>query len=176
MRHSNAISLAPLTLEHHVAPLQAVYTATPGYWALYSLAACPLDQAAHDLQAASATPGRSIMGIVRRRIADDRRGDVELVGLVDFRLHWPGQHVVYIGMLLVVEALQRQGIGRQSWHLLEPWLSQTAKMYKARLGVEQFNPGALKIFEHLGFHLTGQTDRHRVGTKLVRLLYMEKEW
>jgi RimJ/RimL family protein N-acetyltransferase len=176
MSHSSTISLVPLTIEHHMAALQTVYEAAPSYWALYGLLACPPTQAEHDLQAAGATPGRSIMGMVRRTAEKKVQGLGELVGLVDFRLHWPGQHVVYIGMVLVVEALQRQGIGRQSWHLLEPWLSQTAKMHKARVGVEQFNPGALKFFEHLGFHLTGQTDRHRVGAKLVRLLYLEKEW
>jgi hypothetical protein len=59
---------------------------------------------------------------------------------------------------------------------LAPWLIHEAGMYKARLAVEQFNPGALQFFTHLGFQLTGQTARHRVGDKFVRLLYLEIEW
>ena len=78
-------------------------------------------------------------------------------------------------MLLVAEPYQRQGIGRQAWQWLEPWLTTTAHMTKARLGVEQFNPSALKFFEQLGFALTGAADRIKTGDKFVRLLYMEKE-
>ncbi|RIK43981.1 MAG: hypothetical protein DCC55_03885 [Chloroflexi bacterium] len=169
------ISLVPLSLEYHVAALQAVYVATPGYWALYNWPSAPPNQAAHDLRAAAETPGRTILGMVRRLQAEDAAAG-ELIGLIDFRLHWPGQHVVYIGMVMVAEPLQRQGVGAQAWQLLEPWLIDQAGMYKARLAVEQFNPGALQFFTYLGFQLTGQTARHRVGDKFVRLLYLEKEW
>jgi RimJ/RimL family protein N-acetyltransferase len=170
------ISLLPLSLEHHVAALQEVYRATPGYWSLYNLPGPAPNQAEHDLRAATETPGRHILGMVRRVQADDLTAGAELIGLLDVRLHWPGQSVVSMGMIMVVETLQRQGIGSQAWQLVEPWLVHTAQMHKARLGVEQFNPQALKFFQQLGFTLTGQTDRHRVGEKFVRLLYMEKEW
>jgi RimJ/RimL family protein N-acetyltransferase len=169
------ISLIPLSLEHHGQALTALYQATPNYWALYHVPGSPPGQAEHDLRLAAATPGRQIMGIVRQSITDQSAG-AELIGMVDFRQHWPGAHVVTIGMFMVAEALQRQGIGRQAWALLEPWLIQTAKMHKARAGVEQFNPLALQFFLSLGFQLTGQTNRHRVGDKFVRLLYLEKEW
>lgn len=170
------ISLVPLSLEHHVAALQAVYAATPHYWAHYNWPSAPPNQAAHDLRAAAETPGRTILGMVRRLQAVDAAAGGELIGLIDFRLHWPGQHIAYIGMVMVAEPLQHQGIGSQAWRLLEPWLIHQAGMYKARLAVEQFNPGALHFFTHLGFQLTGQTARHRVGDKFVRLLYLEKEW
>lgn len=170
------LSLVPLSLEHHVAALQAVYAATPHYWALYNWPSVPPNQALHDLRAAAETPGRTILGMVRRLQAEDATAGGELIGLVDFRLHWPGQSVVYIGMVMVAEPLQRQGFGTQAWQLLEPWLIHQAGMYKARLAVEQFNPDALQFFTHLGFQLTGQTARHRVGDKFVRLLYLEKEW
>jgi RimJ/RimL family protein N-acetyltransferase len=175
MNKPMAISLTPLSLEHHVPALTAVYQAVPNYWALYHLSGSPSGQAEHDLGQAAATPGRQIMGIVRR-LDTEQTGSVELIGMIDFRQHWPGAHVVTIGMFMVAETLQRQGIGRQAWALLEPWLIQTAKMYKARAGVEQFNANALQFFLSLGFQLTGQTNRHRVGDKFVRLLYLEKEW
>jgi RimJ/RimL family protein N-acetyltransferase len=176
MNEPVVISLIPLSYEYHVAALTAVYQAVPNYWALYHLPGAPPGQAENDLRLAASTPGRQLMGIVRRLDNDEPDSSAEMVGMVDFRQHWLGAHVVSVGMFMVIEALQRQGIGRQAWSLLEPWLFQTAKMHKARAGVEQFNPIALQFFTSLGFQLTGQTNRHRVGDKFVRLLYLEKEW
>jgi RimJ/RimL family protein N-acetyltransferase len=170
------ISLVPLSPEHHIAALQGLYQATPGYWAFYQWPAAPLGQGEHDLRAAAETPGRTLMGIVRPLPADDPAGGAELIGLVDFRLHWPGQYVVHIGKVMVAESWQRQGVATQAWRLLTPWFINQAGMHKARMAVEQFNPGALRFFRHLGFVLTGQTDRYRVGDQFVRLLYMELNW
>ena len=49
-------------------------------------------------------------------------------------------------------------------------------MARARLSVEQFNHRGLKFWLSLGFVLTGESNRVRVGDKLVRLLYMEQEF
>jgi RimJ/RimL family protein N-acetyltransferase len=163
-----------LSAEHHSAALQQVYHATPAYWQMYHLPAVPADQAERDLEAAQATPGRHLLGIVRRLAAGDPAAGVEMVGVVDLRLHWPAPDVVYIGMVMVATPYQRQGIGREAWRLLRSWLAQSAQMKTARLGVEQFNPGALQFFQHLGFGLTGQTDRVRSGQRWVRVLYMEQ--
>jgi RimJ/RimL family protein N-acetyltransferase len=176
------ISLVPLSPEWHVDALQQVYLATPGYWAMYNLPTAPPGQAAHDLRAAAETPGQTIMGIVRRvdanegsGAADNGVGDngVELVGLIDFRLHWPNEQVVSIGMVMVAEPYQRLGVGAHAWQLLKPWLATQVQMTLARLTVEQFNPNALKFFESLGFTLTGEANRIKVGDKFVRLLAME---
>ncbi len=148
--------------------------ATPGYWQMYKLPGCPAGQAAADLRAVAATPGRAMLGIVRRIVASDASAGAELIGVLDYRLHWPDEQVVYIGMVMVAEPYQRRGIGRQSWHLLQPWLTATAGMTKARLGVEQFNSKALQFFEAFDFSLTGESNRLRVGDKLIRLLYMQK--
>ncbi len=171
---SEAISLLPLSAEYHTEALQQVYRATPHYWQMYHLPGSPEGQAARDLEAAQETPGRHLMGIVRRLVADDPAAGVEMVGVVDLRLHWPDPDVVYIGLVMVAEPYQRRGIGSEAWRLLRPWLSHSAKMTTARVGVEQFNPGALKFFQHIGFALTGQTDRIRSGERWVRLLYMEQ--
>jgi RimJ/RimL family protein N-acetyltransferase len=186
MSTQSVISLVPLALEWHVDALQQVYGATPGYWEMYNFPATPAGQAEYDLRAATETPGRTLLGIVRQVEGDeaattcsgnhsDKESAVgaELVGLIDFRLHWPDEQVVYIGMVMVAEPYQRQGIGTQAWTLLKPWLAQQAQMQRARLAVEQFNPNALKFFESLGFTVTGDSNRIKVGDKFVRLLYME---
>jgi RimJ/RimL family protein N-acetyltransferase len=113
-----------------------------------------------------------MMGIALRVDESDPAG-FEMVGVVDFRMHWPDEDVVYLGMIMVAEAYQRQGIGRAAWRLLAPWLAQSAQMKTARAGVEQFNPGALKFLQSVGFQLTGDTSRVQSGKRWVRLLYMD---
>lgn len=168
------ISLAPLSLEWHVDALQQVYLATPGYWAMYNLLTAPAGQAESDLRTAAETSGRTLMGIVRRVEGEtaDAVG-VELIGLIDFRLHWPNEQVASIGMVMVAEPYQRLGVGTQAWQLLKPWLATQSQMQQVRLTVEQFNPGALQFFQRLGFTLTGEANRVKVGDKFVRLLTME---
>jgi RimJ/RimL family protein N-acetyltransferase len=171
---AHLISLLPLDAELHVVALQAVYAATPGYWALYGLPAAPAGQAERDLLAGNTTPGRYLLGIVQRADEADAAAGAELIGVVDFRLHWPAEGVAYIGMLMVAEPYQRQGVGTQAWSLLAPWLAATAKISTARTGVEQFNVPALKFWQQAGFRLTGESDRMRSGDALVRLLYLEQ--
>ncbi len=177
------ISLAPLNAADHTQALQQVYRATPRYWRLYDLDAAPDGQAARDLHEATETPGRYLLGIIRR-IEAQNAGDAmaggapqprgELIGMTDFRLHWPQAGMAYLGLMLVAEPWQRQGVGAQAWRLLAPWLVQTAGIETARLGVEQFNLGALLFFQALGFALTGAGRRVDAGGKPVRLLEMEQ--
>ncbi len=169
---SELITLMPLDPTLHTDALQAVFAATPGYWRLYKLDAPPADHAARALAEAQETPGRSLLGILRRIDCDNPDAGAELIGVLDFRLHYPQAGAAYIGLLLVAEPLQRQGIGAQAWSLLKPWLAAAANIHTVRVGVEQFNVAALKFWEAQGFTLTGESDRVRVGEKFVRLLYM----
>ncbi len=167
------ISLVPLVGEHHADALQQVYRSTDDYWAMHGLTGAPHGQAARDLGTAEETSGRTMMGVVHLRSEED--GGVELIGVVDFRLHWPDEGVAYVGMVMVAAPYRRQGIGSQAWGLLAPWLAANANIQTARCGIEQFNVSALKFFGSLGFELSGEANRIRVADKLVRLLYMETE-
>ena len=176
------VSLLPLNSSDHAEPLQAVYRATPGYWQMYHLPGSPAGQAASDLEAAASTPGRTLMGIVHRIQQAMPTGkvdsglelaEVEMIGVVDFRLHWPDPDVVYVAMIMVAEPYQRQGFGRAAWRLLAPWLAQSAHMTIVRAGIEQFNPGGLQFLQRIGFSLTGESSRIQSGKRWVRLLYME---
>jgi ribosomal protein S18 acetylase RimI-like enzyme len=121
------------------------------------------------------------MGILRPALSSSNgqeasraRGPVEMVGMLDVRMHYPGDGMVSLGMMMVAADCRRQGIGSAAWAHMERWLAASAGMRTARAGVEQFNPGALAFFAANGFTLTGQAARHRVGDQFVRLLYMEK--
>jgi GNAT superfamily N-acetyltransferase len=142
---------------------------------MYHLASSPTGQAARDLEATAETPGRTMMGIVRRIDApvEPEIVGVEMVGVIDFRMHWPDPDVVYVGMIMVAEPYQRQGFGRAAWRVLAPWLAQSAKMSSARAGIEQFNPGGLQFLQQLGFGLTGGSSRVQSGKRWVRLLHLE---
>jgi RimJ/RimL family protein N-acetyltransferase len=168
------ISLLPLSAEYHTAALQRVYAATPGYWAMYNFPGCPPDQAANEFAARAETPDRFLLGIVRRIDPLQPEAGVEMIGVIDFRLQWPGEDLAYIGMLMVAEPYQRQAVATQAWSLLKPWLSSSAHIRTVRVGVEQFNMGCLKFWQSAGFTMTGEAARIRVGDKFVRLLYMEQ--
>lgn len=168
-----AVSLLPLDEELHAEALQRVYELTPGYWEMYHLAQAPAGQAARDLAAMASEPGRAGLGILLANEPGNPDAGAQLVGLLDFRMHWPDPNCAYIGIVLVAEPFQRQGIGTAAWHLLADWLGTDADIQTVKLGVEQFNPGGLKFFESLGFALTGQAQRIRSGKRLVRLLAME---
>jgi RimJ/RimL family protein N-acetyltransferase len=167
------VSLLPLKPGEDAALLQEVYRATPGYWQMYHLPGSPAGQAERDLEAAASTPGRTLMGIVQRVDTAGPDAGAEMLGMIDFRMHWPDEAVVYVAMIMVAEAYQRQGIGRAAWQLLAPWLAQSAQMRLARAGIEQFNPGGLQFLQHIGFRLTGESSRIQSGKRWVRLLYME---
>jgi RimJ/RimL family protein N-acetyltransferase len=167
------ISLTPLSAEHHADALQEVYATTPSYWHMYNLPGPPVDQAKRDLQEAADTPGRTMLGIVQRLKPTDPRAGGQLIGLLDFRVGWPQPQIAYLGMIMVAEPFQRQGQGRRAWRMWLQWLRRATDCQIVRVGVEQFNPGALKFCQRLGFQLTGESNRIRAGDRFVRLLYME---
>ncbi len=170
-----SISLLPLDASLHAEALQRVYELSPAYWTMYHLAQAPAGQSARDLAAIEAEPGRMGLGIVAANEPGNPEAGAQLVGLIDLRLHWPDPDSAYIGIVLVAEPFQRQRVGSSAWALLEPWLATEGGVRDVKLGVEQFNPDALKFFQSLGFTLTGEAQRIRSGKRLVRLLAMEKE-
>lgn len=168
------ITLIPLSAPEHVSLLQAVYEAVPLYWRQFQQPGAAPDQAAQELAAVSATPGRAIMGILHPMGAENSNAELEMIGMVDFRLHYPHEGAATVGLLLVAQPYQRQGIGRQCWLMLEQWLARSARMKTAHAAVEQFNTVGLKFFLSMGFSLTGGARRLRVGDRFIRLLDLEK--
>lgn len=170
------VSLIPLDPNLHSEALQQVYSLTPSYWEMYHLPGAPAGQADRDLATVQEEAGRTALGILLPNQPGDPSAGAQLIGLLDFRMHWPEQGTVYVGMVLVAEPFQRQGAASAAWALLEEWLAAQAGVALARLTVEQFNPAALHFFQRLGFELTGESRRTKSGQRLVRLLVMQKEF
>ncbi|MCB0043821.1 MAG: GNAT family N-acetyltransferase [Caldilineaceae bacterium] len=171
---AHLLSLMPLRADAHRNELTRLYRAVPAYRAQQGLSGNPYLLAEQDLRAAEAAADRALLGILRAVDAQNPAAGAELVGIVDFRRHWPQEGVATLGALLVAEQWQRQGIGRQAWGLLEPWLADQADISRVVAGVEQFNPGGLRFLQALGFTLTGEAERVRLGDRLVRRIMMEK--
>lgn len=169
------VSLIPLDPQFHTEALQQVYTLSPAYWQMYHLPGAPAEQAARDLAAVPEETGRHALGILLPNQPGDPSAGAQLIGLLDFRLHWPEKGTAYVGMVMVAEPYQRQGVASAAWALLERWLAADAGISLVRLTVEQFNPAALRFFQHVGFALTGKSRRTKSSQRLVRLLVMEKE-
>ena len=172
---TTVINLVPLSPEYHAQALQEVYKSVPSFWNMYGLANAPDGQALSDLVTAETTPGRVMMGIVRRLRTDNPQSGHEMIGLMDFRLQWTRQDTAYLAMVMVAESMQRQGIGSEAWRLLAAWLGGSAEIHSVRLGVEQFNVKAMHFFSNIGFVFTGDANRIRVGEKWIRLLYMQQD-
>lgn len=169
------VSLIPLDPQFHTEALQQVYALSPAYWEMYHLPGPPAEQAARDLAAVQEEAGRSALGILLPNQPGDPSAGAQLIGLLDFRLHWPEQGTAYVGMVMVAAPFQHQGMASAAWALLEEWLAGEGGISLVRLTVEQFNPVALRFFQHNGFALTGDSRRTKSGQRLVRLLVMEKE-
>ena len=162
------VTLRPLTAAD-VPAVQALYTATPGWFGLIAGAPAPAELAAHEYGELCGQPGRTWLGLYIPGPA----GAPTLNGLLDLRLAYPQTDWVTIGRLLVREDQQRRGYGTQAYQLLEPWLRQQGYIH-VRLDVPGQAFGTQAFWRKLGFGFTGEQQRVVAGHKSVRLLVMEK--
>ncbi|QLQ06380.1 MAG: hypothetical protein HZY76_10220 [Anaerolineae bacterium] len=109
------VTLRPLTAAD-VPAVQALYTATPGWFGLIAGAPAPAELAAHEYGELCGQPGRTWLGLYIPGPA----GAPTLNGLLDLRLAYPQTDWVTIGRLLVREDQQRRGYGTQAYQLLGP--------------------------------------------------------
>lgn len=76
------------------------------------------------------------------------------IGAIDLIKGYPSEDVAYIGLLLICESLQKKGLGRQVYRLLEEYILNDLKLSKIRLSYVESNPVRL-YWEKLGFHIIG---------------------
>ena len=156
--------LVPLTLEAAPA-LQTLLAAAEDYFRLLGAREVPGDMAERLLLAAAHTPGRHVMGI---------EVDTQLIGLLDFRLRYPGPDHAYLGLILLVPAERGKGYGSLAMDIWETWLALQTPIRRVRTGVPAHLRRPLRFFRRRGYRPTGEARRLAVGDWQPRVLIMEK--
>jgi RimJ/RimL family protein N-acetyltransferase len=133
------------------AGIQACFDSTPDYFLRTSGRAAGPDDAVRLLADAEADPARRVFLLV------PRSGGPAL-GVLDLHLDYPEPGAAHIGLLLVRQAWQGMGFGRETTAALESALRRSG--YRTlRLSVGDENPGARAFWERIGFAEAGRLDR-----------------
>jgi RimJ/RimL family protein N-acetyltransferase len=131
--------------------VQACLEAAPDYFGRTE-GGPPSPGAAADLLAdAEADPARRVFLLYPR-------AGRTAVGVLDLHLDYPGPGEAHIGLLLLREAWQGMGYGREAATALERTLGR-AGFRSLRLSVTDENLGARLFWERIGFAEVGRLDR-----------------
>ena len=131
--------------------IQACFDATPDYFVRTSGRPPGPDDAVRLLADAEADPDRRVFLLV------PRSGGPAL-GVLDLHLDYPEPGAAHIGLLLVRQACQGMGFGKETTAALEGALRRCG--YRTlRLAVGDENPGARAFWEGIGFAEAGRLDR-----------------
>ncbi len=158
------LRLVPLTTEDR-ARLQKVYEASADYFELVGEVGVPPNTAERALLEAASIPERHVMGIFV---------DEELIGVLDFRLRYPGPDTAYLGLILIVPEMRGKGYGSLALDIWETWLDVQTPIARVRLGVAAHNRRAIRFWLRRGYRMTGEARRVAVGAAAPRILFMEK--
>lgn len=111
------------------------------------------------------TPNRHMMSITL---------EGQIIGLMDFRLRYPSPETAYLGLLLLIPTMRRQGYGSLAMDIWETWLDRHTPILRVRLGVPAHCRRTLRFYFRRGYHLTGEARRVSVGHMQPRVLFLEK--
>lgn len=95
--------------------------------------------------------------------------------MIDCLVGFPTKDKAHIGLLLLNENYQSQGLGKLAYINLESYLRQFPSISKIRLAVVNTNNKVLKYWEKMGFHLTDEVKPY--SNKLINseALIMDKK-
>lgn len=130
------------------ARLQGCLEAAPGYFQLTEGGPPAPDAAARLLDEAEADPARRVY------LLASRRGG-RAVGVLDLWLDQPEPGTAHLGLLLLAEVHQGQGLGAEAAGALERSLA-AAGYALLRLSVGDENPGAHAFWERVGYAPVGR--------------------
>jgi uncharacterized protein len=98
----------------------------------------------------------------------------KLVGCADIIRGYPAPDTALIGVLLISEAHQRQGIGATAYTRIESKIKAWQGIQKIRLGVVRTDEEVLPFWQKLGFQLTGEVKPYQYGELQSETLILEK--
>jgi len=98
----------------------------------------------------------------------------EMVGCVDLIRAYPDAETATLGLLLVAERYQRQGLGRAAFAELERLVRAWPSVKRVRLGVVMTNAAVLPFWERLGFRRMGEVKPYRYANVASEVVILEK--
>ena len=87
---------------------------------------------------------------------------------------YPTPDVAWLGLLLISEKYQRQGIGTSAFHLVADLVRSWGTCQRVRGAVVVTNEDVSAFWRGLGFDSTGEVQRHRVGPMDSEALVFER--
>ncbi len=97
----------------------------------------------------------------------------EPIGVAELLAHHPEENIAYIGLLLLIESLQRCGLGSAAYELLEKYCIQKYNIRHFRLGVSDDNDVAV-FWCKAGFAPNGRTYEHQGVNRITRVIEYER--
>jgi RimJ/RimL family protein N-acetyltransferase len=98
----------------------------------------------------------------------------ETVGCADLIRGYPDFATALLGLLLVSEKYQRQGIGWNAYALIEQFIRGWRTCDRVRIGVVRTNEAILPFWTHLGFEPTGEIKPYRYGSVVSETVVLAK--
>jgi ribosomal protein S18 acetylase RimI-like enzyme len=100
--------------------------------------------------------------------------DDEMVGCADVIRGYPSEETTLIGLFLISERYQRQGIGKLAYSSLESIIRVWHGIKNIRIGVVLTNDIVLPFWKSLGFVETGEIKPYRYDKLESEALILEK--
>ena len=97
-----------------------------------------------------------------------------MVGVIDLRRAEPEPFDVRIGLILMAEPHQGQGLGSWALRILEAWLARDTPTEAVVVTVAAQDHDAQRFLLSNDYVFTGQSTRVLIGTTRLRLLTMRK--
>lgn len=96
------------------------------------------------------------------------------VGCVDLIRGYPASDTATLGLLLVAEPFQRQGVGSAAYTLVEDRIRAWGSCTRVRIGVVETNGQVIPFWQQLGFQPTGEIKPYRYASVVSRTIIFEK--
>ena len=98
----------------------------------------------------------------------------EMVGCADLIRGYPRPATAMLGLLLVSERHQHQGIGRLAYAFLEQFVQGWGVCDRIRIGVVRTNKQVIPFWTQLGFATTGELHPYRYASVTSEIVVFEK--
>ncbi len=82
--------------------------------------------------------------------------DEQAIGVLDLLIGYPNQEKAFIGLLLLIEKVQRKGLGSEVYLEVEKFIKTFIQIKTIRLSVVESNGDVMKFWSKMGFHKTGE--------------------